>query len=366
MNIKSYGLYLGYLLTALFIMSLIQSPGLLNERAGVNSMANFAAHKPFVYRALVPLMIRGIEKATPKFISDPINKHFSAKIVESIGQNSDSATTEKIDELSRIGYRVVVFELLNLAFLVGFLYCLRYLAINLELFPGKWNSVIPLGIAVALPVYFNYGNFMYDFAALFFFSLGLIFLLKQNWKLYLPVFVLALINKETAILLTVIYAIYYYANIPRKRYWQLLISQAVIFIAIKAALSFVFADNPGVSVEWHISRNLNYLSDIANYFRFDPIGVVPLAPGGLNIPLPRGVNIVMVALVGFLVFYGWRNKPRFLKMSLVIVPIFFVIGLFMGYIDELRSYIEILPVVYLLSISGLARIIGERKRSESE
>jgi hypothetical protein len=366
MNIKSLGLFLIYLATALFIMSLIQSPGLINDRAGVNSMANFTAYKPFVYRTLVPILVRTIEAITPGFISDPINEKFSEKLSKIDQTQSENIPPEKIAELSRIGYRAVVFELLNLSFLVGFLYCLRYLTRMLKLLPESWCDLIPLGMVLAIPTYFNYGNFMYDFAALFFFTLGLILLLKQTWKWYLPIFGLALLNKETAVVLAVIYAIYFFGKIPVKQFWRLLAIQAIIFVIIKGSLALILANNPGNSIEWHLARNLAYLSDIANYFRFDPIGAVPLAPGGLNIPLPRGINLVMIALVGFLIFFGWRNQPRILKLSLVIVPIFFVIGMLNGYIDELRSYIEILPVVYLLVVGGIAGLFGERNRSESE
>jgi hypothetical protein len=364
MNIKSLGLFLIYLAAALFIMSLIQSPGFINDRAGVIAMADFSAHKPFVYRALIPVLIRGIESITPRFIIDTVNGALSEFLLNQ--SRTANLPIDKTIALTRSGYRVVVFEILNLAFLLGFLYCLRGLSKNLILFSSLWSDIISLGIVVALPIYFNYGNFMYDFAALFFFSFGLILLYKQNWKWYLPIFGLAVFNKETAILLTAIYAIFYYKEIPKKQYWRLLIIQAFIFVVIKAALALIFASNPGHAIEWHLWRNLAYLSDIANYFRFDPIGVVPLAPAGLNIPLPRGINLVMIALVGFLVFFGWRDKPRFLQLSLIIVPIFFVIGMLNGHIDELRSYIEILPVVYLLAIGGIAQIFGERNRSESE
>jgi hypothetical protein len=194
-------------------------------------------------------------------------------------------------------------------------------------------------------------QFHLRFAALFFFSLGLILLYKQNWKWYLPIFGLAVSNKETAILLTVIYALYYYNQIPRKQYWQLLIIQAVIFIVIKTALSLIFANSPGHAIEWHLLRiwlSIRY----RQLFPFDPVGVVPLSRNGLNIPLPRGINLVMIVLVGFLIFLGWRDKPRFLQQSLIIVPIFFVIGMFNGHIDDCVHILKFCRV-YLLAVGEL-------------
>ncbi|NLI15565.1 MAG: hypothetical protein GX409_04680, partial [candidate division Zixibacteria bacterium] len=231
MKIKSLGLFLLYLAAALFIMSLIQSPGFINDRAGVIAMTDFSAHKPFVYRTLLPTLIRGVEFVTPQSLVNAVNGALSEFLLNQ--SRTANLPIDKTIALTRSGYRIVVFEILNLAFLIGFLYCLRNLGKALKLFPASWSDLVPLGIVVALPIYFNYGNFIYDFAALFFFSLGLILLYKQNWKWYLPIFGLAVSNKETAILLTVIYALYYYNQIPRKQYWQLLIIQAVIFIVIK-------------------------------------------------------------------------------------------------------------------------------------
>jgi hypothetical protein len=176
----------------------------------------------------------------------------------------------------------------------------------------------------------------------------------------------AAVGKPGGLPPTSINSINYFQKLPKRKFWQLLIAQLAIFALVKITLSAVFANNPGSAVERHLSRNLEYLSDISNYFRFDPIGVVPLAPGGLNIPLPRGLNLLMFVIVGYFTFYDWNSKPRFLKISLVIVPIFFVIGLFMGYIDELRSYYEILPIVYLLAVSGLLQFMWKRKSIESE
>jgi len=351
-----------YSLAALFIISLIQSPGLINERAGVTKMVDFAAQKPFVYRVFVPLMIRAVEIMTPSGIHEPIESRFSDYLARHSHSDLARMPQQKIAEVSRSGYRIIVFILINWMFLVAFLFSLRYLAKTLNLFSSGLCDLLPLGMAVVMPIYFDYGNFIYDFSALFFFTLGLTFLYQNNWKAYLPLFAIAILNKETAALLIVIFVIYYFGVLPKDKFWRLLLIQSAIFIVIKTALAVIFIDNAGSGMEWHLARNLSHLSTLANYFRFESIGVVPLAPGGLNIPLPRGLNLPMLAIIAFLVFFGWKQKPRLLRVSAIIVPIFAVVGIFTCFIDELRSYYEALPVVYLLGLAGAYCLIYPKNK----
>jgi hypothetical protein len=364
---KSPILYISYILAALFIMSLIQSPGLINPRAGVTNMVDFTAHKPFVYRALVPIFIRMVEFITPKFIKESLNARFADYLARHGDTTLSKVAVDKINTVSKSGARVVIFMIINLAFLVAFLFSLSKLAKLINLFSDGICQIAPLGMIFILPFYFNYGNFLYDFAVLFFFTTGLILLYQRKWLIYLIVFALAILNKETAALLTIVYAVYYFQKLPRSQYLQLLGIQLAILIVIKIILMSFFISNQGSGFEWHTERNLSVLVSIPTYFNFTPVGIVPLFPSGLNILLPRGFNIPLFAIIAFLVFYGWQQKPRLLRIALIIIPAFLVVGFFTCLIDELRSYYEALPVVYLLGLSGLAifakRIIKSKSGS---
>lgn len=351
-----------YLLTAIFIISLIKSPGLVNKRAGVIPMTNFEAQKPFQYRILLPCIIKSIEYITPDFIEDAVNNIIPDTADSELKSETPNLHDDKTYKISDYVFRIALFFILNITALTLFLFTIRQFAIALSISSERFCNLIPIGMVVVLPIYFNFGNFMYDFSHLFLFTLGLLLLYKSQWKAYVIIYTLALLNKETAMLLPIVFAISNYAQISQRKFYSLLIIQAGIFIFIKAILYLIFLDNPGSVVEHHLVWNLNHLSQLASYFQFEPIGKGIFFPAYINIPLPRGLNLIMFAIIVLAVLYGWREKSMFLKKSSIIIIILFIMGLNMGHINELRSYYAALPVVYLLSISGIVKLIENLKR----
>jgi len=64
------------------------------------------------------------------------------------------------------------------------------------------------------------------------------------------------------------------------------------------------------------------------------------------------------ALIGLAVFGNWKDKPDFLKDAVWIVVPLIILSLFMGYLDELRYYYELFPIVFLLITANIGRILG--------
>ena len=346
-----------YLITTIFVISLIRYPGLANERAGVITVTDFEGHTPFQYRILMPCLIRTIEFITPEFVKDKVDDIIGGFVNAKLRNSRSDLPDYKADKICRYGYRTFVFFILNgMAFLM-FLITLRFLALALNIFSERTCDLLPLGMALVIPVFYDYGNFMYDFTHLFLFTFALLLLYQKRWKYYLIIFVLALLNKETAVMLLIVYALNYYSDLPRKKYIRLLGLQILIFLIIKTALYFLFLDNPSGLVEWHLMSNLEYISKLSNYFRFEPIGKGIFFPIALDIPLPRGLNLPMFFLIFISVAYRWKEKPLFLRRSIVYIIILFLSGFAMGMINELRSYYCALPVIYILGMAGIVKFI---------
>src|SRR3982750_997720 len=108
---------------------------------------------------------------------------------------------------------------------------------------------------------FRYTNFIYDFPALFLFTLGLLLMVRQRWRAYFVVLGLAAINKETAILLPFVFGLYFVRRreLLNAKFWALLLAQAALCLVVKLGINFVFRDNPGQVVEHHFHRNLELL-----------------------------------------------------------------------------------------------------------
>jgi hypothetical protein len=151
---------------------------------------------------------------------------------------------------------------------------------------------------------------------------------KQRWTWFLPLFVLACLNKETAILLVVVYGIHYLRRLESGRYAALLVAQVVIYAVVKLGLTYVFRGNRGVFVEFHAIDH--GLATLLRTYRFS----------------------TFLTFVGgcFLIFYDWKRKPEFLRTGFVwtLGPLL-VLGFFLGYWDEWRGYYEAYPLALALS-----------------
>ncbi len=161
-------------------------------------------------------------------------------------------------------------------------------------------------------------------------------MVRQRWRLFLLVFALACLNKETAILLTFIFAIHFLLRerLERGLAGRLLVAQLAVFSLIKVAVTLVFRDNPGSFLEFHLFDHNFYL-------------LKPYLPSSVAVPLA----------VAVLVFHKWSEKPAFLKSSLWILVPLFSVSLFFGQLDEGRAFYEVYPIVVLLVCYSLAKIL---------
>ena len=321
-----------YLLTSaisgcVLIMFLI-SPGINDNLPSMFGDTIYGkAHKPFVYRTLLPTSVRMLSAPAP----DEFRNNLSEFIEKNIPLKKLFIKLKWERELAVEYFLAAVLMFLSLW---GFSIAVRYLFKLFFEVNQLFSDSISLIALIGLPPLFMYTSFVYDFPVLFLYTLGLIFLYKQDWKFYLILFFFACINKETTILLTLVYYIYFRKLLKADLFNKLFAAQLMIFILVKGSLFLVYRDNPGSFVEFHL---------------FDH-----------NLSLLTGYDLTLLASVGaiiLLIFYKWKEKPEFLKKSLAAFIPLVILSLFLGYIDELRGYYEIYPTVVILISYSIARIL---------
>ncbi len=326
-----------YLLTALIascvLIMFVIFPGINDDKPSMfGDMIYGKASKPFVYRALLPATVRVLSAPVPQTLRNTI----SNKIEDSISLNKLFKKLKWEKELA-VEYSFAM--LIMFLSLWGFSIAVRYLFI-LFYNTSSWfaDSVTVLAL-LGLPAMFQYTSFIYDFPLLFLYTLGLIFLYKQDWKKFLIIFLVGCINKETTILLTLVFYIFYKSGLKKELFNKLLIAQIAIFILVKSLLYIIFKNNPGTFIEFHlIDHNLRLLT------AYD----LTLAAAVLGLIL--------------LVFYKWNEKPNFLKTSLWMFIPLVILTLFLGYLDELRDYYEVYPAVIIFIAHSIARILDVNYR----
>jgi hypothetical protein len=286
------------------------------------------AWKPFVYRTLLPTTVRVISAPVPQVIRTSLS--------EMVDENESlKKLFEKLKWEKELFVEYSFAMILMFLSLWGFAIAVRYLfALFYDTSTLLANLVSMLAL-LGLPTMFQYTSFLYDFPSLLLYTLGLIFLYKQDWKKFLILYPVACLNKETTILLTFIFFIYFHPRLRADYFYKLLFIQLTIFAVIKVFLFVIFKSNPGTFVEFHlVDHNLGLLT-------------------GYDLPLAFTVlGLIM------LIYYKWKEKPLFLRTTLwALLPLLFL-TLFLGYLDELRDYYEVYPSVIILISHSIAQVMG--------
>ena len=273
-----------------------------NPKFGLAEMVSFTAYRPFVFRVLVPALIR-------------------------------------------LAGLVLPLPAQSLALGIMYVSLLAFVIVFRRLYAAFWPPSLLMDLAsatslIGLPFLLRHHKQLYDFTTLFLFTLALALLAEKRHRAYLILFPIACLNRETTALLIPVFALRAYSTVDRKTYIRGLVLQIVCFLAIRLSLTWLFRDNPGAAVEIH-------WPDFLVAARSDPGYFVGLGLFGL----------VVIALT----LWGWTEKPDLLrKAAMVVVPVeglaYFVIGV----PHEMRFFIEAYPIVLLLVYPSLCRLVGSR------
>jgi hypothetical protein len=238
---------------------------------------------------------------------------------------------------------VIALALLFLS-LLGFVYALQYLLTAVFRAPHAFSDLVPLLAVLGMVPFFTAvpvfkPGYLYDFSTLSLFTLGLGLMVRAKWRAYLLVFVLGCLNKETAVLLTLVFAVHFHRNprIDRARFAALLSLQIAVFAGVRLLVTWLFRENPGSLMEFHLDR---HWAVIKRY------------------PLLMIASALLWLLIAFLMFYKWKEKPSFLLHgTLIIIPLL-ILHLGWGWPYEWRVFYEVYPIVILLSAHTISGALG--------
>src|SRR6185295_4420000 len=161
------------------------------------------------------------------------------------------------------------------------------------------DFVPPLALLL-LPMTFMQGGFIYDPSELLLTSLALQFFLRRRWLPYYLTFFVAVVNKESNILLPV----WLLAPFTIDRDWRFLLRHGAISVAVGAppflAIRWWFRDQKGEPFVNLFGSNLAYLGDPKSYWS----GFDVYAP---HVPAPEGFHLFNLFLLVGLLVYVWRR-----------------------------------------------------------
>ncbi|HTK31819.1 MAG TPA: hypothetical protein VL332_07630 [Candidatus Saccharimonadaceae bacterium] len=285
----------------------------VNPRARVPDMVTGVAYRPYVYRTLVPLAIRGLDALVPapaRAAADSAVAN-SPLLRERLRWEPAHATW--------FAWSVLLGWLSLIAFAIGFARLLRAVAACDPALAGL-ATVAPLAacaMLVLVPIHFGYQNFVYDFAELALFTLALAALAASRWPAYYACFALALVNKETSLLLTGVFAIWHWRRMSARALAAHVAAQFALAALVLGAIRLAYAHAPGEPLEHHLIRNLTYHPSLRQ-------------------------RLHDAAYVGFwlVALFGVARQPRVALGAALVGGALLATMLFFGFIGEYRDFYE--------------------------
>jgi hypothetical protein len=160
--------------------------------------------------------------------------------------------------------------------------------------------------------------------------------------MFFIIFIFAVINKETAGYLIFSYILFNYREIFTKKIIINTFLLSAFFLGYKFLLSQVFKNNPGDDFEIGYYKNLVTINELFTNTVY--LKVVFLNFGGLYI-------FALILFISGL----WKRYPVKSKLfiNLTIVP-YYLLGIIITYISEVRVYTELIPMITVLFLIFLS------------
>lgn len=196
---------------------------------------------------------------------------------------------------------------------------------------GPRATSFVLGNLLVLFLIISFPKHTYDVPTAMFFTLVLVLFARGHLTAYALLFPLICLNRETAILLTLLFAVYFFRRLERRTYLGLLVFQVLVYVSIRLALMWIFADTPG-SALW-----IRPLENWQMYFQDPPSTILFL---------------LVVGLVVYLARDHWARTPELARAAfLVFAPLLALLYVVSGVSFEIRVFVELLPVVMVIVAS---------------
>lgn len=283
-----------------------------NAPNSINAVASFETAKPYQFRLLMPLLFK---------LTGPLFTLYGKYLYSA--------------------YNVVIVLAVQMVFYK--LLCTYFIDKKRLL----WFAPV-----ILYPILFNYvilnQSFQYyDFTAILFFTIGLYYIANEKFIPLLIIFVLAVVNKETAGYLIFAYLLYNYKTLFTRKIILNTFLLGAIFLGWKLLLSYIFRNNPGDGFEVGYYENIRIVKEL--FSNKVLLKNLALNFGGLYI------FVILLFITG-----AWKKFPnrKLLFMNLAIVP-YYIFGIYITYITEVRVYTELIPMIttlFLIYLSTFEKI----------
>ena len=295
---------------------------LVEERVKLDRYLNETAHRPFIFRILVPQSIRLLKATIPDAMVKPIADRTMNHLLP-------RSLKDPVDKVAHF-YLAAILYLSVLGYaLVGARLCLR-------LFPAVRDpEILAVGFLLLL-IPFTAGTVahLYDFTVLLLMAALLYAIATHQHALYLILFAVSCFNKETTLFASVAYTCYFVDRMPWKMFIPMVLAQGLIFLLIYLNLRRYYAGNSGTNLENWVAEQLTFLGrrSFADYLSW---------LGGI-----------------LLVAFHWPDKPLMMRRSMWMVVPNVCLIVTSALPGEVRNLYESLPLLSLFVLQNIRELVA--------
>ena len=292
--------------------------------ADLSALVAGEGHLPYQYRALVPAVVRALRSLnlTPYLGELLAPLHLDA-ISSALNTNPEMAAPFVLCEILAAWGLLLSFRVLSSMFSAS------------PTVQAAGSIAILLPIA-CLPMLTPDSRLWYpsDIPAVLVVVLSYIFLFEGRVALFYPLFILGTLNRETTLFLLPL-LMYLPADVLKTRFG--VAHAALLFVvwaAIKTGLFYLFRGNHGYPVHPNIVINIEMIQD------------------------PRVFGTVIAVVLGFALLFvesAYRCGDQRLKAAFKAAALFLVAIFLAGKLDEMRVYMEFVPLLVLAAVARVSR-----------
>jgi hypothetical protein len=310
-------------------------------RFELEGVLSFAVPRPYVYRVLMPLVVRAAARALPPPVARAAVDawgHGVAGLARSRGLTEGPPAIE-----------FLVATWLMLGALWGAALVWRRL-IQTQL--GERSpiaDVMPALLLLALPLTFTGGGFLYDFPELFFVSALFLALVQRRWALWYALLPVAILNKE-ATSLVVVWLFALLPSMGARRTFRHLLASALVAAATVGGLWWHFRAIAGFFAQPNIAHNLRYWASLRWLFATQDAF-------GTAIPLPVSLNAINLYVLWLVWSRGkGRTRPEIARAFVLSCAAVAPLVLAFGFENEIRTCAIVAPPLVLLASAAVGAL----------
>ncbi len=291
-------------------------------------------------RVLTPWLIRCVKKVIPEVRR--------AELRRTIRQNGFYQELS-LKTHGRDGYELdfVISVVIMVLFLCLAMVAAGSLAKTFFAVPAlHYRVLIPVCFGLFLPIFYRNSTYVYDMTNLCFITVGYLLLVRKRLIWFHLFFALALLNKESFILTSVVFLVLMWDRLPWRSYVLCLGFQGAYFIGLRLLLLRVFGAGAGELFISNTAANLDWLWHNNVWYFFTEVDRTAYY-----------FSLFYLLALVLLAIWQWRRKHPVLRLAgAAVFIVLFIINLIMVVFWEWRDFYEVYPLLFLLAYETIGKI----------